>query len=165
MWRSKASTTAETESEDPRRRFIGISRQGKDKQDGRSSTIASISKETVETRNDADALRSPEEQALQRKKKKWLMLKKALTSDEDGDNTMLDPDGSSKSVSASTIATNLFHEQRQTKVVFHQFSTVPKDVMRLEREDNIPTPETATDVVIRVQVRVLVLQAQKCAST
>ena len=81
------------------------------------------------------------------------MLKKALTSEDDGENTTTELDSSLRSVSAGSIASNLFPDQRQTKVVFHQFSTSPKDVMQLEREDTIPSPDTREHVVIRVQVR------------
>ena len=116
----------------------------------------SVFKKLLEARNDADAQRSPEEYAMQRRKKKWHMVKKALATSEDGDRALHEPESSSslRSLSGGSIGSNVFVDQRQTKVVFHQFSSAnPKEVMHIEREDSIPSPETRSHVVVRVQVR------------
>jgi hypothetical protein len=110
----------------------------------------------LETRNDAEAQRtlSPEDQATQRRKKKWLMLKKGLaTKDEGGDTTLQEPESSRSLSGGSAPGSNLFIDQRQTKVVVHQFSSGnPKEVMKIEREDSVPIPEARSHVLVRVEV-------------
>jgi NADPH:quinone reductase-like Zn-dependent oxidoreductase len=54
-------------------------------------------------------------------------------------------------------------EQRdQLKVVYHQFGPSPTDVLIVESEDGMPSPEAPDHVVIKVQVRVLDRNAVLC---
>lgn len=164
MWRSTVSEPIEADTSSlGGRRAIALFRGGKKQaasSGGKGPAVEqespSVFKKLLEARNDADAQRSPKEYAMQRKKKKWHMLKKALATDEDGDKALHEPESSSslRSLSGGSIGSNVFADQRQTKVVIHQFSSAnPKDVMQLEREDAIPSPETRSHVVVRVQVR------------
>lgn len=167
MWRSTASEpteAAETTTWSPGgRRPMSLFRGGKQSTGGSKGTAAvepespSVFKKLLEARNDADAQRSPEEHAMQRRKKKWHMVKKALATTEDGDKALHEaPESSSslRSLSGGSVGSNVFVDQRQTKVVFHQFSSAnPKEVMHIEREDSVPSPETRSHVVVRVQVR------------
>jgi hypothetical protein len=121
---------------------------------GNSSNLFS---KLLDTRNDAEAqrARSPEDQAAQRRKKKWLMIKKGLaTKSEGGDRTLQEPESSRSLSGGSAPGSNLFVDQRQMKVVLHQFSSGnPKEVMKIEREDSIPPPEGRSHVLVRVEVR------------
>jgi NADPH:quinone reductase-like Zn-dependent oxidoreductase len=51
----------------------------------------------------------------------------------------------------------LFQDKRQMKVVIHQFGENPKDVCVIEQE-NMPEPETADHVIIKVQAATVTLR-------
>jgi len=88
-----------------------------------------------------------------RKKKRWNLLQKALSKEVPDEDLAEIEQEEIKSISSGSFSTFL-HNPNQTRVVFRQFGSDPKEVIRIEQSDDIPAPMARDHVLVRVQVRV-----------
>lgn len=155
MWSSKSNVNNE-EPTRPRSRFFGF---GKGKHSKGEQEPASDW--ALEMRNDAAEGRGDEHEE-QRKKRRWMLLQKALSPEKDGEGDGNEevaeerPEESEQIPEVKSNSSNSFSTLRQnpkqTKAVFRQFSSDPTEVIKVEQSEEMPVPESSDHVLIKVQV-------------
>lgn len=158
MWSPRTSNANNEEPTKPRSRLFGGFGKGKN-----SKEEEPASDWALEMRNDAAEGRADGEHEEQKKKRRWLLLQKALSADkkEDGDEGEeaeqkpghVGPEESEEvKVASSSSFSTLRQNPKQTRVVFRQFGSDPMEVIKVEQSEEMPVPERADHVLVKVQV-------------
>lgn len=149
MWGNKANSSpaVEQEQKETLRRFLAGKAGPVEKERKQSTGILDMKPSSFDSRHDEPAEgRSPKDKA-----KRWSMLKKVLSKETVNEEHDSDIDASSET--GNSNLSHLILDNRHAKVVCRQFGNNPKEIMVVEKEDKIPSPEDRNHVVIKVQVR------------
>jgi len=147
------------------RGFFGLGKSGRNKEEAAGSSANTKEPDWATVIQEDEARGDDNEIEKKKQKRRLLLLQRALSAEkevEDGDDGERQPrdgieqtkDGEeikSLGTTGSTFSSFL-QNPRQTRVVFRQFGSDPKEGMKVEQSEDVPTPAAPDHVLVRVQV-------------
>jgi hypothetical protein len=70
------------------------------------------------------------------------------------DNSLLEKQTGKSSKVLDKIMKNALNQKNQMKVMYNQFGANPRNVIHVEKEDSIPSPDSPDQVIVKILVRV-----------